>query len=53
MPADNTNRLDDADIDRAHAISIGDIVRERGVALKRIGRELVGPCGGDLTSSLP
>ena len=33
-----------ADIDRAQAVSIGDIAIERGFVLKKTGPELVGPC---------
>jgi hypothetical protein len=32
------------DIDRAQAVSIGDIAIERGFVLKKTGPELVGPC---------
>jgi hypothetical protein len=44
MPADNTNRrLADADIDRAQAVSLGDIAHERGFTFDRTGNH-VGPC---------
>jgi len=36
--------LDDADISAAQAISIADIAIERGLGLKKSGRELVGAC---------
>jgi hypothetical protein len=39
-----TSRLDNSDIDRAQTVNIADVARERGLPLKRSGRELVGPC---------
>jgi putative DNA primase/helicase len=44
MPiADTSRRLDDADIDRAQAVSIGDVASERGLALDRADNH-AGPC---------
>jgi hypothetical protein len=44
MPATSPNRFSDADISKAEAVSIADLAVERGLVLKRSGRELVGPC---------
>jgi hypothetical protein len=44
MPVTSTSRIAEADIDRAEAVSIADIGRERGLVLKKVGGELVGPC---------
>src|SRR5258708_25128066 len=45
MPKPNINhRFADADIEKAMAVSVADIAIERGLLLKRSGRELVGPC---------
>ncbi|MGX1352487.1 DNA primase [Bradyrhizobium elkanii] len=47
---DTSHRISDADIDRAKAVRVADNAVERGLVLKRAGRELSGPCplcGGD------
>ena len=43
MPT-GTSRLHRVDTDRAHSIGIADVAMERGLVLKRTGRELIGPC---------
>ena len=44
MPSPASNRIDQADIDRANAVSLADIVSERGLVLKKSGADRVGPC---------
>lgn len=44
MPKSNSRRIDPADIDSAMAISLADIAVERGLVLKKVGGELIGPC---------
>jgi putative DNA primase/helicase len=44
MSAAASNRISDADIERAQAISIADIAIERGLPLKKVGGELIGGC---------
>jgi len=39
-----SRRIDTADIERARAIRLAEVAHERGLALKRAGGELVGPC---------
>lgn len=44
MPATSSSRrLDDTDIDRAQAVSLADVARERGLVLNRAGNH-AGPC---------
>jgi hypothetical protein len=45
-----TSRFSDADIERVNSISIAAVAIERGLVLKKSGREWIGPCprcGGD------
>lgn len=40
----NHHRINSADIDKAQAISLAAIAVERGLVLKKVGGELIGPC---------
>ena len=44
MAVTSSSRINQADIDRANAVSLADIADERGLVLKKSGADRVGPC---------